>query len=270
MKVNVKCASGEKAEIEIESLSLKVADFKAILERKTRVPASEQRLIVTGHVLKDEDEMGKYDIKDNCVIHMVRAAAPRPVPTQNNPVDSAASPAYMGANAMGGMGGRDSRSDILQLLATNPQARAIIEAMLSDPRAVEEMLQSPELANDPVAQGIFRALVQNPEAMRGALETLTSGGAGRPLQQHIYTSQELSSTLEAITSNLGIVGPPQQPVTSHAFANAFMATYTVLSHAGQATRSQVLGGSQSTPSPATAAIPSGPVPRTYVTSEFLK
>jgi ubiquilin len=74
--------------------SATVADLKKILagDDYEKIPANRQRLIYSGRVMKDEDQLTKYKIKSGNTIHMVKSAASNA--TQN--------PANGGASATGG------------------------------------------------------------------------------------------------------------------------------------------------------------------------
>eukprot|EP00123_Amoebidium_parasiticum_P022592 comp9073_c0_seq1/m.4250 comp9073_c0_seq1/g.4250 ORF comp9073_c0_seq1/g.4250 comp9073_c0_seq1/m.4250 type:complete len:284 (-) comp9073_c0_seq1:161-1012(-) len=220
-KVSVKAATGDKVELDLESKELKVADVKVMLEDKTKIPAGEQRLICTGHVLKDDEEIGKYLTGENVTIHLVRAAAPRPVEQAPAP-----QPPPAGYRGMGGMD--DQEAQMMQEAMANPQTRAMIEAMLADPRALEALINSPEIANDPQALAQLRAIQQNPQMLRQVLQAIASGGVPRPRQAHRFTAIELGAALGAVMQTLGVHGPPQGPVTEEDFSNAFMNTWVAL------------------------------------------
>ena len=57
--------------------SATVADLKNLLagDDYEKIPAPRQRLIYSGRVMKDEDQLSKYKIKSGNTIHMVKSAA---------------------------------------------------------------------------------------------------------------------------------------------------------------------------------------------------
>lgn len=64
-------------------LTLSVPVESTVLELKTLIhsqapnfPVTQQRLIYSGRVLKDEDAVSKYNLKDGHTIHLVKGAAP--------------------------------------------------------------------------------------------------------------------------------------------------------------------------------------------------
>lgn len=57
--VNVKCSTGDKFTVEVDP-SIAVSEFKILLADKSRIPADQQRLIFSGHVLKDPMTLESY------------------------------------------------------------------------------------------------------------------------------------------------------------------------------------------------------------------
>lgn len=61
--VTVKCSTGDKFTIEVDTQIL-VSEFKELLSDKAKIPAAQQRLIFSGHVLKDPQNLESY-----CMYH---------------------------------------------------------------------------------------------------------------------------------------------------------------------------------------------------------
>jgi ubiquilin len=59
IKVTVKLATGAKYELEVEP-NISVEDFKALLAEKSQIPSEQQRLIYSGHVLKNEQTIDQF------------------------------------------------------------------------------------------------------------------------------------------------------------------------------------------------------------------
>ena len=59
ISVTVKCSTGDKFTIDVDT-KLLVSDFKALLSDKAKIPAAQQRLIFSGHVLKDPQTLESY------------------------------------------------------------------------------------------------------------------------------------------------------------------------------------------------------------------
>jgi ubiquilin len=70
--------------------SATVVDLKTLLagDDYEKIPAARQRLIYSGRVMKDEDQLSKYKIKSGNTIHMVKSAASN---AAQNPANSGAS-----------------------------------------------------------------------------------------------------------------------------------------------------------------------------------
>ena len=77
MKLNVKCSNGK-------TLSLDVGGGETVLALKEKIaaedgnpPATQQRLIYSGKVLKDPETLDSYAVQEGHTIHMVRGACSR-------------------------------------------------------------------------------------------------------------------------------------------------------------------------------------------------
>ena len=75
LKINIKGPSDLKLAIEITSDQTVRQLKEAIEKQKPDVPADAQRLIYAGKVLKDEEALSVYKVKDGNTIHMVKSAA---------------------------------------------------------------------------------------------------------------------------------------------------------------------------------------------------
>ncbi|KAK3694903.1 hypothetical protein B0T22DRAFT_86617 [Podospora appendiculata] len=168
------------------------------------IPAERQRLIYSGRVMKNDDALSVYKIKNQNTIHMVKSAASNPAPT-NTSTSSAPTPQAIPQNmaagasannllagltgarfaghaslpsrdlfgADGGMGAPPSEDAIASMLSNPAVAQSMNEA-LNNPAFVDHIIQSnPMLANMPNAREMlqspyFREMMTNPEAMRMA------------------------------------------------------------------------------------------------------
>ena len=59
ISVTVKCSTGDKFTIGVDT-KLLVSDFKALISEQAKIPAQQQRLIFSGHVLKDPQTLESY------------------------------------------------------------------------------------------------------------------------------------------------------------------------------------------------------------------
>ncbi|KAK3393690.1 hypothetical protein B0H63DRAFT_443910 [Podospora didyma] len=179
------------------------------------VPAERQRLIYSGRVLKNDDALSVYKIKNHNTIHMVKSAASNPAPPKagtsstptpqavpsmaagtsaNNPLAGLTGARYAGhANlpsrdlfgADGGMGAPPSEDQMAEMLS-NPMIAQTMNEALSNPSFVDHMIQSnPMLASMPNAREMlqsphFRNMMTNPEAIRMATRMRRAMGGGGP------------------------------------------------------------------------------------------
>jgi UV excision repair protein RAD23 len=80
MKISVKTLKGEQFQIEVEP-SCKIAEVKEIIEQaKSEMPASRQKLIHSGKVLKDTQELSETGIAENefLVCMLTKESKPKP------------------------------------------------------------------------------------------------------------------------------------------------------------------------------------------------
>ncbi|KAK3336713.1 hypothetical protein B0T19DRAFT_48100 [Cercophora scortea] len=168
------------------------------------IPAERQRLIYSGRVMKNDDALSVYKIKNQNTVHMVKSAASNPAPTNTSTSSTPtpqAIPQNMAAGASannllagltgarfaghaslpsrdlfgadGGMGAPPSEDAIASMLSNPAVAQSMNEA-LNNPAFVDHIIQSnPMLANMPNAREMlqspyFREMMTNPEAMRMA------------------------------------------------------------------------------------------------------
>lgn len=73
ISVTVKCSTGDKFTIEVDT-KLLVSEFKALLSDQAKIPAAQQRLIFSGHVLKDPHTLESYCML--CSFFLTRYALP--------------------------------------------------------------------------------------------------------------------------------------------------------------------------------------------------
>jgi ubiquilin len=59
ISVNIKSSTGATFSVQFEN-NLTVGEFKQVIAEKSSIPATQQRLIFSGHVLKDERTVESY------------------------------------------------------------------------------------------------------------------------------------------------------------------------------------------------------------------
>ncbi|KAK0734302.1 hypothetical protein B0T26DRAFT_867407 [Lasiosphaeria miniovina] len=201
--------------------TITMADTATVLDLKTKlagsdfedVPVERQRLIYSGRVMKNDDALSVYKIKNHNTIHMVKSAASNPTPANTGsssaptpqavPIMAAGTSAnnllagltgarYAGHASLpsrdlfgadGGMGAPPSEDQMADMLA-NPAVAQTMNEALNNPIFVDHMIQSnPMLANMPNAREMlqspyFRSMMTNPDAIRMAarMRRMMSGG----------------------------------------------------------------------------------------------
>ncbi|CAJ1993417.1 ubiquitin-like protein [Leishmania donovani] len=73
MAVTIKLANGSQHTVEVPDFSVTVAEFKKQIAEMLEIPASEQRIIMRGKVLKDDAVLSAIGMEDGSVIHVVRS-----------------------------------------------------------------------------------------------------------------------------------------------------------------------------------------------------
>ncbi|KAK0731371.1 hypothetical protein B0H67DRAFT_70521 [Lasiosphaeris hirsuta] len=191
--------------------TITIAESATVLELKNKlagadfedVPVERQRLIYSGRVMKNDDALSVYKIKNLNTIHMVKSAAsnPTPPPAASSAPTPQAIPQNMAAGASannllagltgarfaghanlpsrdlfgadGGMGAPPTEDQVAEMLS-NPAIAQTMNEALNNPAFVDHMIQSnPMLARMPNAREMlqspyFRNMMTNPEAIRMA------------------------------------------------------------------------------------------------------
>jgi len=177
-----------------------VADLKQAIADKSDVPADRQRLIYSGRVLKDDDQLSVYKIQSSHTIHMVKGAV-RSTATSSSAESSTTQPlpnmqtgqnvhdpltqlnSHMGYGLMAGlnpfadMGINPNDPNMLQSMMNSPEFLQQMSSLMSNPAVLEQALAlNPQFASmAPQAREIFqserfRQMMSNPEALRNMLQ----------------------------------------------------------------------------------------------------
>lgn len=207
--------------------SITMSDAATILDLKTKlatsdyenIPVERQRLIYSGRVMKDEEKLSFYKIKDGNTIHLVKSAASNAaqtpstagasvgsqaagVPTNmaagtaiNNPLTGLTGARYAGHNinlpglgtfgADGGMGAPPSDDQIADLLS-DPNTQSTMNEALNNPAIVDMIINSsPQLrsmgphARELLQSPFFRQMMTNPDIIRQQSRMRNMMGGGR-------------------------------------------------------------------------------------------
>ncbi|KAJ4271346.1 hypothetical protein NW762_000048 [Fusarium torreyae] len=205
--------------------SITMSETATVLDLKTKlagesyenIPVERQRLIYSGRVMKNDDALSTYKIKNNNTIHMVKSAASNQQPNQTpaaNTSTSAPAPANMASgtanqpfagltgaryagfgNGLPGMdmfgpdGGMGAPMDEarIQRLMSDPNVQSTMNEALNNPDFINMLIDSnPMLRNLPNAREIItspfmRQMMSSPEMMTQAMRmqrNMQGGEAG--------------------------------------------------------------------------------------------
>ncbi|KAI0066737.1 hypothetical protein BV25DRAFT_1972571 [Artomyces pyxidatus] len=199
IQINVKGPSELKLQIEI-STEKTVRELKQVIAEKSDVEADRQRLIYSGRVLKDEDQLSVYKIQTSHTIHMVKGAARTSAPSSSaQPATAQPLPSmqtgqnvhdpltqlngHMGYGLMAGlnpfaeMGLNQNDPNMLQSMMNSPEFMQQMSSAMSNPAVLDQVLASnPQLAamgpqvREVLQSERFRQMMSNPETLRSMLQ----------------------------------------------------------------------------------------------------
>ncbi|KAF9214500.1 hypothetical protein BGZ59_003602 [Podila verticillata] len=139
------------------------------------LPAASIRLVYSGRILKDDDQLSFYSIQEGHTIHMVKSASNR---ASEQAVQTVRPLNNNSANSLGGPEGFDEQN-MLSTLLDNPAIRDMManpevvrRMMMSNPQTREVMENNPEVAqmlNDPSFLRQSLDMARNPKLMKQAL-----------------------------------------------------------------------------------------------------
>ncbi|KAI2622438.1 ubiquitin-domain-containing protein [Hypoxylon sp. NC1633] len=218
--------SGDKVHTITMTETATVSDLKTKLAGADfeDIPIERQRLIYSGRVMKNEEPLSTYKIKNGNTVHLVKSAASNPAPTAasssassstpavpqvptnmaagtaNNPLAGLTGARYAGLTNLpsadmfgpdGGMVGSMMDDDQLANMLSNPNVAQQMNEMMNNDAFIDMMIQSnPMLRNNPNARDIvrsplFRHMMTSPEALRGAARLQRAMG-GRQAAQNAF------------------------------------------------------------------------------------
>ncbi|KAI1137288.1 hypothetical protein F5Y05DRAFT_84654 [Hypoxylon sp. FL0543] len=224
--------------------SATVADLKNKLAGAEfeNIPLERQRLIYSGRVLKNEEPLSTYKIKNGNTVHLVKSAASNPTPapassstsssaptapqiptnmaagTANNPLAGLTGARYAGLTNLpsadmfgpdGGMVGSMMDEEQLANMLNNPHVAQQMNEMMNNDAFIDMMIQSnPMLRNNPnarelVRSPLFRHMMTNPEALRGAARLQRALGGRQASQNAFPMPGVLDNTPDAPATGTG-------------------------------------------------------------------
>jgi ubiquilin len=210
IQINVKGPSELKLQITI-STAKTVLELKQAIAEKSDVEADRQRLIYSGRVLKDEDQLSVYKVQSSHTIHMVKgvsrsaasssaqqaSSTPASIPTMQagqNPHDPLTQiNGHMGFGAMAGfnpfteMGINPNDPNMMQTMMSSPQFLQQISGAMSNPAVLDQIISSnPQLSavapqvREMFQSERFREMMSNPETLRTMLQMASTLRGGDP------------------------------------------------------------------------------------------
>ncbi|EKJ78541.1 hypothetical protein FPSE_01265 [Fusarium pseudograminearum CS3096] len=204
--------------------TITMSETATVLDLKTKlagedfenIPVERQRLIYSGRVMKNDDALSTYKIKNNNTIHMVKSAASNQQPNQTPTASASAAtpaPANMAAGTAnqpfagltgaryagfgnglpgldmfgpdGGMGAPMDEARI-QRLMSDPNVQSSMNEALNNPDFINMLIDSnPMLRNLPNAREIItspvmRQMMSSPEMMTQAMRMQRQMNGGAP------------------------------------------------------------------------------------------
>ncbi|KAL9716771.1 hypothetical protein Ac2012v2_001222 [Leucoagaricus gongylophorus] len=191
--INIKGPSELKLQISITTEKT-VLDLKHAIADKSDVEADRQRLIYSGRVLKDDEQLSVYKVQSGHTIHMVKgqvrqqpssssSSSPQQIPTMqagqniHDPLTQLNS--HLGFGAMAGI-------NPFAELGVNPNDPNMMSSLMNDPRVLEQVartMSSPDVIDHVISMNPqlnhmgpqvremfqseqFRQLVSNPDQLR--------------------------------------------------------------------------------------------------------
>ncbi|KAI0149687.1 hypothetical protein F4776DRAFT_602786 [Hypoxylon sp. NC0597] len=248
--------SGESQHTITMPESATVSDLKNKLSGPEfeNIPIERQRLIYSGRVLKNEEPLSTYKIKNGNTVHLVKSAASNPTPaaassstsssaptapqiptnmaagTANNPLAGLTGARYAGLTNLppaemfgpdGGMVGSMMDEEQLANMLSNPNVAQQMNEMMNNDAFIDMMIQSnPMLRNNPNAREIvrsplFRHMMTNPDALRGAARLQRALGGRQAAQNAFPMPGVLDNTPDTGSNSNSSSNAGNQPASGH-------------------------------------------------------
>ena len=174
LSLSIKCSNADKANVTIDS-SASVLELKGKISEILSVPASQQRLIYKGRVLKDESTLEDYQVCDGHTVHMVKSAsAPGSAPSSGGGGASSSSsaptpfsappPPHPGSNLSGTNNPMANPFALMQGMQVRggpgtPDVNQMHNTLMNNPEMMQQIMNSPMMDN----------LMNNPDMMRNMM-----------------------------------------------------------------------------------------------------
>ncbi|CAG8447474.1 11001_t:CDS:10 [Ambispora gerdemannii] len=231
--VSFRPSTGKLFDCSFDPTQMTVRQLKEKLARETSIPADSMRLVYSGRILKDEDMVDSYGVKEGHTVHVVRGAA-------NQAAEQAAA-----NSSASGSNSNNFEQDLMRGMMNSPMMRQI----LSNPEIVRSMVmqnptmrqmieRNPEIGhiiNDPSFIRQTMDMARNPELMREmmrnndrALANLeTIPGGFNHLRRMYHTLQEplesagrhAKAANQRLAQMLNVESPPEGRINSTPLPN---------------------------------------------------
>ncbi|RNE94945.1 ubiquitin-like protein [Trypanosoma conorhini] len=214
MSVTIKLTNGTQKTVEVPDLNISVSRFKEIASTVTSIPADEQRVVLRGRVLKDEDILSNMGMEHGQAVHIVRGqksttshVAPSStqqstsVPDiQSNTVSQvrqeavnpyaalAANPPATGGFPTNNLGNANAglpfSPDHLSAMMQNPAFMQYMEGLSRDPQFLQEMQRTQSQSPFGYPEGM-QQLLSNPAFMQLALQMMRDPAVMQQMAQSL-------------------------------------------------------------------------------------
>eukprot|EP01147_Barroeca_monosierra_P000465 gene465-3798_t len=191
IQVVIKMLSGRSFTISCPP-NVTTAQLKELIQPEANIPVDQQRLVYSGKILKDSDELQARGFKSGHTLHVVstpkRTSAPPPQPFQ--PTSQA--PASSSSSFSSASPASSPQADPFAQLLQSPA----MQQMMSNPEFMESMMM-----NNPQMRGIMesnpdlRNALRDPELMQRTMRMMTNPS----LRQEFFRQQDRAiSNLESM------------------------------------------------------------------------
>lgn len=203
INISLKMSGGKKLVIEgIDPAETTGAKLKALIEAENGVAASEQQLIYTGQVIKDDRTLESYKVIKDAAFHFVHtkkkkatAATPAAAPAAAAAPAGAASPSTAGSATTPGAPMSSEQEQ---------QAHQLVTSLSQKPEVVARILSHyPALLNEPVVRQFVenpQTVLESPEDMKKLTELLVS--SAQPAA--VMSKDELALMFTRVLTKLNI------------------------------------------------------------------
>ncbi|CCW67085.1 unnamed protein product [Phytomonas sp. Hart1] len=118
MSITLKLVSGIQKSLDVPDLGITVAEFKKLAEVAIEIPADEQRVVLRGKVLKDEDILSVVGMEHGNAVHIVRSKKKESSSSTTQPTQ----PVQTQSGSTTAQGGTPSNSNNPSDYSSNPYA----------------------------------------------------------------------------------------------------------------------------------------------------